>query len=160
MTGGTDGADAPMSFADYARRRGCSRPYISKKVADGTIHGAALTPDRRIIPSLADAQLEAAADPAHAAPLLASSDVSYARERARREAAMAERAEIELRARKGELLARKDVDAAVADAFAEVKNRLLSIPIDHAAELVRIHDELAMEARLPAAACAGPCRPD
>lgn len=70
------------------------------------------------------------------------------RERTRKLAAEAERAEIELRQRKGELIALADIEAALNDAFQEVRNRLLYIPRDHAAELHRLPDEVALEARL------------
>jgi hypothetical protein len=153
MTDVTPPDDAPLSFADYARRRGCSRPLISKKVADGTIHGPALTADRRIIPSIADAQLAAARDPSQSAltlPAAGEDAVNYARERARREAALAERAEIELRQRKGELLDRAATLRAVEDAVRAMRDRILTIPHDIAGELARLSDEREIEQHLRA----------
>lgn len=153
MTDVTRPDDTPMSFVDYARRRGCSRPLISKKVADGTIHGPALTADRRIIPSIADAQLAAARDPSQSAltlPAAGEDAVNYARERARREAALAERAEIELRQRKGELLDRAATLRAIENVARAIRDRILAVPHDIAGELARLSDEREIEQHLHA----------
>ena len=119
-----DGApEAPESFADFARRIGKSRPYVSQKVADGTICPPALTPDRKIIPSLAIQLLAAAATrPKPTAPA-AGADAPSAgtlnAERTRLITAQANRAELETQARRGELIPR----TALAEALPPLARR-------------------------------------
>lgn len=135
MTDVTGDDDAPLTFAAYAKRRGCSRPLISKRVVEGIIHGPALTADRKIIPSIADAQLAEAADPAQAsARLPASDDSSYARQRARKTAAEAELAEIALRTRKGQLVERTQIAAVLSPRLRELRDAILATPRDTVAD--------------------------
>lgn len=70
------------------------------------------------------------------------------RERTRKMAADAARAELELARRRGELLDRAAVDRAVADAFAIVRERITTAARDAVPNLARLPDELAMETHL------------
>lgn len=134
---GRDGGDddAPVTFTAYARRVGKAQSYISKLVAHGRIRPPALTADRKIIPRLADQQVAEGADPAKGpngapATLPASSEGTYARERARLTSAQAERAEIELRARKGELIERSRVAGVMGPYIRELRDAILAAPRD------------------------------
>lgn len=71
----------------------------------------------------------------------------FQEERARLTRARADVAEIELAQRRGELLRREDVDAAMIGAFSRVRARLLAIP-SKAAPLVAMTDVNAADATL------------
>jgi len=70
------------------------------------------------------------------------------RERTRKMAADAERAEIELRHRKGDLLARDPALRAVQDAFVTLRERILTAARDAAGDLARLSDEREIEQHL------------
>lgn len=150
---GDHGDGPPLTFTAYARRIGKSQAYISKLVGQGRIRPPALTPDRRILPALADQQLADGADPARttngAPAILTSADGTYARERARLTAAQAERAEIELRARKAELLERNAVAGTVGPFVRELRDAILAAPRDTVLDPVQAADcEAALLAAL------------
>lgn len=134
MTVVTEGDEAPeeaLTFAAFAVRIGKSRPYVSKLVADGRITAQALTPDRKIIPSVAEADMAANLTSGRAPGALpVSDDTTYAKQRARKTAADAELAEIDLRVRKGELIERSLVSSALAPAVRELRDALLGVPRD------------------------------
>jgi hypothetical protein len=149
----TDVTDAPETFVAFAARLGKSRPYVSKLVATGIITSEALTQDRLIVPSMALRDIDAARDPARrAAPPSAHHDLgeaTYARQRARKTAAEAERAEIELRARKGELIEREAIAATLAPAIRELRDSLRAAPRDTVLDPVQAADcEAAIDAVL------------
>lgn len=121
-----------VTFEAFARIIGRSRPYVSKLVKDGRIHSEALTADRKIIPAVAQAQIAESADPgrgAHGKPSGESSG-SYAKGRAALVAAQAERAELELLERRGELLPRSVIAETLSPALRKLRDDLLGIPRD------------------------------
>jgi hypothetical protein len=130
MTSLTPDDDAPITFQAYATRIGKSRPYVSKLVAEGKIHGDALVPDgrnQRIIPSRADAQRTAAADPARA-PGTAQrphADTPFTTERTRKLAADRELAELELAIRRGRYLERAVAVPAIAGFFRTIRDGVI-----------------------------------
>lgn len=143
MTAVTGDADAPLTFAAYATRIGKSRPYVSKLVAEGRITGRALTEDRKIIPHLADEDIARGADPARSravATLPTSDDATYAHQRARKAAADAETAEIELQRLKGELIPRSQVAQALGPWVRELRDSILGAPRDTVLDPVQAAD--------------------
>jgi hypothetical protein len=136
-----------LNFAAYAERIGRSRPYVSKLVAEGRIHGAALVPnpkragDRLIVAAIADQQMAESADPARsrrgAAAEALGTDASYAKERTRLTAAQAEKAELELRARRSELLERAVVVETLAPQLRQLRDDILAVPRDHVLDPVQ-----------------------
>jgi hypothetical protein len=126
-----DDDDAPMTFQAYATRIGTSRPYVSKLVATGIIHGDALVPDGRnqkIIPSKADAQRRAAADPARttaASSPAPHADTPFTTERTRKLTADRELAELELAIRRGRYLERATAIPALAGFFRTIRDGVI-----------------------------------
>ena len=141
MTVVTDGDAAPddgagVTFEAFARIIGRSRPYVSKLVKDGRIHGEALTADRKIIPPLAQQQIADSADPgrgAHGRPAGATVG-TFATERARLVAAQAERAELDLLERRGELIPRSIVAETLSPVLRKLRDDLVGIPRDIVAD--------------------------
>lgn len=136
MTDVTGGDDAPLSFQAYADRIGKSRPYVSKKVADRTIHGPALTHDRKIIPSIADAQLAAAADPGRTtngqpADPAPTHNPAYGSARTRKIEADAEAAELDLQIRRGAYIERRTAGPAIAGFFRELRDAIILAIREH-----------------------------
>ena len=131
MTSLTPDNDAPITFQAYATRIGKSRPYVSKLVAEGKIHGDALIPDgrnQRIIPSRADAQRTAAADPARAqaATQRPHADTTpFATERTRKLTADRELAELELAIKRGRYLERAVAVPAIAGFFRAIRDGVI-----------------------------------
>lgn len=151
VTGG-DAPEQPETFAAFAQRIGKSRPYVSKLKAQGVFSAAAFAPDGRLIPSVALADMEANADPARGArgvPAHEASDATYARQRARKTAAEAERAELELRARKNELIERATIASTLAPWIRELRDAVLAVPRDVVLDPVVAADvEAALNAAL------------
>jgi len=164
-----------LGLREYARSRrarglaGGSLRAVQEAIESGRLAGA-ITPDGRIVSiELADAAWTAATyedripitGPAAAVstavspptPTTPDGPPALALSRARREAALAERAELELAERRGKVI---DVDQARADviaAFSLVKTRLLAVPSrarqrDHSltAPQLELIDELIREA--------------
>lgn len=130
MTDVTGSDDTPLSFQGYADRIGKSRPYISKKVGDRTIHGPALTTDRKIIPSIADAQLAEAADPSRTtngqpAEPSPTHSPAYGSARTRKIEADAQAAELDLQIRRGSYIERRTAGPAVAGFFRELRDAII-----------------------------------
>lgn len=155
----------PMSLRAYAKRRGVSAEAVSKAVSTGRLRESV-----RLVggaPKIADAQL---ADREWSANTQPRVDQPAAREprdppeylahrtaregaAARREAAQAEIAEMDLAERKGELIPIDQARRDVLDKFTVVKTRLLGVPTRIAqrfpelgAEVVPVIDELLREA--------------
>lgn len=153
MTGVTGEGDG-VTFQAYAEMIGKSRPYISKLVAQGVITAASLTPERKIIPRLADADRAKGADPARAKGssgllLTATDDATFNAQRTRKMAADAERAEIELRARKGELIDRREIQSVWAPLLRQLRDELLAVPRDVITDPVEVAEcEGALATRL------------
>lgn len=143
MTAVTGDSDAPLTFAAYAERIGKSRPYVSKLVAEGKISARALTDDRKIIPSIADEDRARTADPARSrsvSALPATDDATYAHQRARKAAADAETAEIELKRLKGELIPRAGVTQTLGPWVRELRDSILGAPRDTVLDPVQAAD--------------------
>lgn len=141
MTVVTAGDAAPddgagVTFEAFARIIGKSRPYVSKLVKDGRIHGEALTADRKIIPAIAQQQIAETADPGRGARGSAAGEHtgSYATGRARKVAAEAERAELDLLERRGELIPRSVIAEALSPALRKLRDDLIGIPRDIVAD--------------------------
>jgi hypothetical protein len=151
MTAVTPPGDEGLTFAAFAQVIGKSRPYVSKLVAQGVITARSLTADRRIIADRAQEDIAANADPARTRHLAPSqdSDVTYARQRARKTAAEAERAEIELQARKGELVERSIIATTLSPQVRELRDAILAAPRDTVLDPVQAADcEAALVAAL------------
>jgi hypothetical protein len=146
-----DGPEEPETFGAFAARIGKSRPYVSKLKANGVITARALTPDGKLIPRLALEDIEANTlrGTRHAAAPAEASDATYARQRARKTAAEAERAEIELRARKGELVERATIAATLGPWIRELRDSIQAAPRDTVLDPVQAADcEAALAAAL------------
>jgi hypothetical protein len=160
-----------MSLAAYAKRRGVSSVAVSKAVSTGRLTESVVRDERGAPkigdPELADREWEENTRPRVDKPLTwpATSPealdvpdylVSRARREAaaaRREAAQAEMAEIELAERKASLVPVAEARANMIDKFTVVKTRLLGVPtrvaqrMPHvAAEAVPVIDALLREA--------------
>jgi len=126
-----------MTQAEYARYRGVSKVAVGRAIKSGRLAASVVVEgrSRRILVDLADREWSERTDLARAAvpteagaapQSKAAIDIRDAK--LRRELAAAERAELDLGKRRGELVLADDVSRAVADAFAQVRTRLLSVP--------------------------------
>ena len=119
----------PISQADYAKHRGCSRVAVHKAIKTGRI---ALTDNGRIDAQAADAawlqnsRARIASSPKRpaSAPQPDDSPADYQESRARRESAEAGLSELELGRMSGELLARGRVELAVFHASRALRDQL------------------------------------
>lgn len=149
MTDVTANPETPVTFQAYAERIGMSRPYVSKLVTTGVIVSPALTPDRKIIPSLADAQrADAATRPKSSAADLTAPSSSGTLNAARLDLTrhQAERAALENSVRRGELVPRDALAAALpplARRYAETLGQLvrdtITDDVERAALTAAIH---------------------
>jgi hypothetical protein len=99
----------------------------------------------KIIPRQALAAMAAHADPARrrpgsAPPAPTGSEATYARERARKTAAEAERAELDLRARKGDLVERSAIVTTLGPAIRDLRDGILGVPRDTVLDPVQAAD--------------------
>jgi hypothetical protein len=161
----TAGRAAPrfLSKKGYAEHRGCSPAYVSKLIRLGKLAAPALTRDGMVDVALADAQLAGQADPARQAvaePLPLEPELpeasgpaaaTFAASKARREAAAADLAEIELAKKRGELVDRVSVHDAGFDVGALLRDRLATRRSELASLLATITDVDDAIARLEAA---------
>lgn len=170
----------PLSLRAYAKRRGVSAEAVSKAVGAGRLHDAVIHVDGQ--PKIADVELadrewEANTRPRVDQPPAAAAPPRKAERRtegvaigadvpdyfvsralreaaaARREAAQADLAEIDVAERRGELVPVAEARADVIDKFTVVKTRILGVPsrlaqrLPHLAnDVVPIADELLREA--------------
>lgn len=123
--------------AEYAAQRGVSPQAVLKAIGGGAgrIGPAASKDDRgrwQIDVALADRLWEERTDPSRQPPAadVAPDDApaDYHLARARREAANAELAEIELMKQRGELILAADVRRKLTDRLSVVRGRMLAIP--------------------------------
>lgn len=135
-----DGLDQAETMAAFAVRIGKSRPYISKLKAQGVITGRAFDQDGRIIPRLALADMAANTLTGGRTIAAEASDATYARQRARKTAADAERAEVELQARKGELLDRAIIAPTLSPWLRDLRDNVLAAPRDTVLDPVQAAD--------------------
>lgn len=118
-----------MTRREYAERRGCTVQAVGKAIRQGRIE---VTADGLIDPEVADILWRRRTDPAQSARASARSagpaqdglDAS----RARREAAMAELAELELARQRGDLVRVADVERQLAARIIGLREALLAIP--------------------------------
>lgn len=151
-------APVTISKAQFARRRGCTDGYISKLIRTGKLRPPAVTPDGRIDIEAADAMLgQPAQQPMPTStiddspvsppePTEEISPLSYAANRARREAANAKIAELELGELNGELVRRDVIGKEIADEIGGLRDALLMIPREIAGQCAMLADERAIEA--------------
>lgn len=155
----------PISLRAYAERRGVSPEAVSKAVAARRLRGSVVTVDgepKIADPELADREWEANTRPradrvvANTAPTtrppaaeLPTDVPDYMESRARREAAAARReaaqaelAELDVAERRGELVSAAEARADVIDMFATVKTRILGVPSRVAQRLPRLAAEV------------------
>lgn len=134
-----DAADdaQPETFVAFAARIDMSRPYVSKRVGDGTIHGDALVTHggkRLIAPALALRQL-AAASAAPDAPSATTDPTAhapaYATARARKTEADAAAAELDLDIKRGLYIERRTAGPAIAGFFREVRDAIILAIREH-----------------------------
>lgn len=153
-------ADNLMSLAAYAKRRGVSSVAVSKAVSTGRLADSVVR-DARGAPKIADPELadreweentrpRADKPSATLAPPAGALDVpDYMESRARREAAAARReaaqaemAELDLKERRGELIAVADVRAEVEARYERVRTRVLGVPSQAAQLLPHLAGEM------------------
>jgi hypothetical protein len=140
-----------VTQAEFARIRGVTRQAISKMVRAGTLAGDAVTDDGRIDVAAATLQLGPPPDRPRRTrdrPDKSSDDPAYAESRARREAANAELAEIELAEARGELIDKTAAAHALERQVRRLRDRILIVAIDAAPSLARAADETACESIL------------
>lgn len=133
--------------AEYATHRGCSRAYVSKLIKQGRLAEPALMADGRINFVLADQMIGSAIEEEPAAAPAAGGP-NYAVERARREAADAEMAEIKLGVLRGEYVRRSAVRVAAEQVFGRALARLGERWPDVSIELAKMTDPAAIAERL------------
>lgn len=134
--------------AEYATHRGCSRAYVSKLIKQGRLAEPALMADGRINFVLADQMIGAAIEEEPAAATAQQAGPSYAEQRARREAAEAELAEMKLGTLRGEYVRRSAVRIAAEQVFSRALARLAERWPDVSIELAKMTDPAAIAERL------------
>jgi hypothetical protein len=155
----------PLSLRAYARRRGVSPEAVSKAVSTGRLRESVTTVDgapKIADPEVADREWEANSrqrvDPAPAPAPNGTPDYHASRAlreaaAARREATLADQAELDLAERRGQLIDAEDARCDRIAAFSLVKQKLLAVPsqvaqrLPHLAiEVEPVIDELIREA--------------
>ena len=117
-----------VTQAAFARGRGISREAIRKAVESGRIRlGRGLLRNGRLDPKAADRALRDNADPRGGPPAKKGAPKLY-EEKARREAALAQLAELELEQARGNVVLRSDVKTMADETARLVKERLLALP--------------------------------
>lgn len=143
---------ATISQADYARRRGVTRQAVAAAVAAGRL--TTFGPDKRIHPVLADQEWQAntrarvshvaspPATAAAAAPTAAATAPSYDTSRARREAATAEIAELQLAREIGAVVGREEIFQSFAEAIVIMRSAFEAMPARLALRLAgEVHED-------------------
>ena len=135
-----------MTRTAFAKHLGVSKPYVTKLAkADRLV----FTPDgRHILVEESVARIEDTKDPAREdvverwkAQKAGGQVLSYSDARARKETALAEQAEMDLRKRKGELCEVVDVESAIHDLTVKIRSTLENYPDRTSPELAPITDE-------------------
>lgn len=131
--------------SEYARRRGVSRPAVSKAIKRCSIPLV----NGKLDPLVADALWAARTDPdqarralgqqRHSEPPAGAPEVSIEAWRRRREAAEAQRAELELRRAAGELVPRDEVLRELGRRISSVSTQFDALP-DRAAAALGVDD--------------------
>lgn len=144
------GAKAVGTKAEYAAHRGCSPAYVSKLIRLGKLAEPALLPDGRVNFVLAD-QMVGAAGPA--APLhqaASGGGPNYNEERAKREQAEAELAQMRVATARRELVKASAVEQAGASVFGRAMAAFAEAWPTIAPELARMTDAGMVAERLAA----------
>ena len=129
-----------MSLRAYAKRVGVSVAAVSRAVKSGRLR-ASLTPDGKIADAaLADAEWAAntradrrpltgrGAKPSQPAEVTPGKTPDYGESRARREAAEAALAELELAKEQAKLVDAAEIERRIADDYGKVRVKLLGVP--------------------------------
>ena len=137
-----------MRKMDYARYRGCSPANITKLIKAGKLAPPGLRPDGMIEVEQADAMLGLPTpQPQIFEPAAESQgDVAYAASRARREAANAALAQMELETARGKLIDREAAERAFEDRARRLRDHLLMLPSQVAEDCARNSEAHAVEA--------------
>lgn len=130
-----------ISQADYARRKGWSRAYVSKLVKAGRI----TLVEGKIEPLRADAEIEASANPAYDSDnkVLSSAGnqkIDYLQARAMREHYNAETAKLDYEVKAGLLVDRAAVEGQAFNTARAVREALTQIPARICGLVVAIDD--------------------
>lgn len=123
---------ALITMAEYSRQRGCSKPYISKLVAQGVI---TLT-DGMVDPEAADSQIADYAAQMH--PKGEKGEQSLAEWRRRELKVKCALKQMELDTERGLLVDAEELKAELARLFIDIKSILRAIPSKTAGELVHM----------------------
>lgn len=134
--------------AEYAAHRGCSPAYVSKLIRLGKLAEPALLPDGRVNFVLADQMVGAAGQQAGAALTLGGPN--YSEERAKREAAEAELAQMRVATARRELVKVQAVEQAAASVFGRAMAAFSEAWPAVAPELAQLTDPGAIAERLAA----------
>ena len=134
----------------YAKHRGCGPSYITKLIKNGTLAEPALMADGRVNFILADQMIgkPSSADAESLFNSQPSSSPNFAEERARREAAEAQLAEIKLQEKQRELLKSEAVAQAATSVFGRAMARFSEAWVELAVVLAPMTDPAAIADRL------------
>lgn len=143
-----------MTRTAFAKHLGVSKPYVTKLAkADRLV----FTPDgRHIIVDESLARIEDTKDPARedvaerwkAQKAAGGQVLSYSDARARKETALAEQAELDLRQRKGELCSVADVERLLTDLGTKTRMIMENLPDRISPEITPVTDEARTHALL------------
>ena len=142
-----------LSITDVAARVGVHKSTVSRQARAHGLVGPDGKVDLAEYQRLRDTSLDPALQtgPAAAVALTAPFDENrpeIAAERALKLAADRERAQIELAARKGELVAAAEIAAAEEDTWRTVRDKFMGAPRAWADQLLEVSEPAVMEARL------------
>jgi hypothetical protein len=149
---GVNAAQPIVSQSEFARLIHVTRQAVSKMVRDGRLSAGAVTESSQIVVTEALRQLGRAPPSTTTAPppdaplgLQPTEDGEYAASRARREAANAQLAELDLAKARGELVDRVGAEQAYRSQVRRLRDRILAVPIEIAAICATLSDEPAIE---------------
>ena len=135
--------------AEIARRAGVHRSTVSRQLRLWPhLLDEAGTVDLDEYLAARASELDPALQSRGPAAVLGSARPNLIRDRARKMAAEAELAEIEIDVRRGQLIDRQAAARAVEDAFRRLRDRILAAARDVVPHLARITDERDIESRL------------
>jgi hypothetical protein len=148
-------APAVVNQSGYALHRGISRQAVSKMVREGRLSGPAISSDglsinvaeadRQLGPLTRPSPLPAALAPADDD---AGDDETFAGYRSRREAANARLAEAAAGEKEGRLIDRVAAERTFEHLTRVLRDRILQVPSEVAADCEALPDEASIEARI------------
>ena len=147
-----------MTGREFADHLGITPGYVSKLKKAGRL----VLQGKRIVVDASKARIDATSDPAReyvkehnaaerarkASDPATPAETSYASARARRELALAEQAELDLRKRKGELCDVQEVERAFQALAVQVRTKFEALPDRTAPEVTALQDEARTHALL------------